>query len=193
MRDQKKIGVDIDEVVVEFFRKYLELFNKKFNHNLKFEDITSFHIWDVVNIPKEASLELIREFYDSEDFYTLPLVDGAKDALGELSQKYKIYFITSRPEQVREKTFNFLKKHLEKLIFSLHFSGGVWGEHKSKGEICEELGIDVFIEDNFDYALDCAKRGIKTFLMDKPWNQKEAGYRNLIRVKNWSEIVRRLE
>ena len=28
------------------------------------------------------------------------------------------------------------------------------------------------VEDNADYALDCAKNGVRTFLLAKPWNQK---------------------
>ena len=28
------------------------------------------------------------------------------------------------------------------------------------------------VEDNLDYAIDLANAGIKTYLLDKPWNQK---------------------
>ena len=34
-----KIGIDIDEVIAEFVRGYLKLYNKKFQGNLKFEDL----------------------------------------------------------------------------------------------------------------------------------------------------------
>ncbi|MEI6672644.1 MAG: hypothetical protein WCL02_04905 [bacterium] len=40
------------------------------------------------------------------------------------------------------------------------------------------------VEDNLDYAIDLANAGVKTYLLDKPWNQKyEKGiYPDIIKV-----------
>ncbi len=54
------------------------------------------------------------------------------------------------------------------------------------------MGIKIMIEDNPEYALDCAKNGIKTFLLDKPWNKNYSQHENLIKVKSWEEIVKSL-
>ena len=188
-----KIAIDIDEVVVEFFREYLELFNKRFNTTIKFEDMDNFHIWEVCNISKEDSLKLVNEFYRSDDFFKMELVDGVKEALEELREENEIHFITSRPISIKEKTQIFLGNLFQNYNFGLHFSGGVWGESRTKGEICKELEVDFFVEDNFDYAIDSARKGIKTFLMDKPWNQNGETHENLIRVKTWPEIMEKLK
>ena len=40
------------------------------------------------------------------------------------------------------------------------------------------------VEDNLDYAIDLANAGIKTYLLNKPWNQKyiETTYPNITKV-----------
>lgn len=187
-----KIGIDLDEVVFEFFKKYLEIFNKKFNTNVSLSDLNKFHIWEVTSISKEDSLQLANEFYNSESFNELELVEGVKEAISFLNKNYEIYFITSRPESIKEKTNLFLKNIFKEMNYQIYFSGGVWGGNKSKGQICAELGIDFFVEDNLDYALSCAKRGIFTFLLDKPWNKEGKPHEKIFRVKNWKEILNKL-
>jgi len=189
--EKLKIGIDIDEVVVEFFKKYLELFNKKFEKNLTFENIVKFNIWNLTDVSREDALKLIEDFYNSEDFFELDLIEGVKDALIKLHKNYEIHFITSRPESVKEKTNLFLKSLFEDIYFNLHFSEGVFGEFKTKAQICKELGIKILIEDRRKYAFECAQNGIKVLLLDKPWNQN-CEHENIIRVKNWKEILEKV-
>ena len=40
-----KIGIDIDEVVVEFVKGYLEIYNQKYNPRKFFEDIYCYDLW----------------------------------------------------------------------------------------------------------------------------------------------------
>ncbi len=49
------------------------------------------------------------------------------------------------------------------------------------------------IEDTKEHSELCAKDGIKTFLLDKPWNQHCVEHENIIRVKDWNEILERLK
>lgn len=193
MEEKLKIGIDIDEVVVEFFKKYLELFNEKFEKNIDFDSWTKYNIWDFTDISREDALGLVNEFQESGGLDDLELVEGVKEALMELNQKYEIYFITSRPQSIKEKTENFLKNLFSEFNFELHFSGGVWNDSKSKVTICNELGIKIMVEDNADYALGCAEKGVKVFLLDKPWNQNVEEHENVIRVRNWDEIMERLK
>lgn len=193
MTDKIKIGVDIDEVVLEFFERYLILFNKKFNTNFKLNDITNYHFWEITGVPKQDCLDLAHEMHVSENQNNVSLVEGVEDAIFKLKKDYNVYFITSRPEKYRDVMTKTLRTIFTNLKFKIFFSSGVWGVAKTKGELCNELGITVMVEDNADYALTCAKAGVKTFLLDKPWNQEYEPNKNLIKVKNWPEILERLE
>ena len=64
---------------------------------------------------------------------------------------------------------------------------------KTKGELCKDLNVDLMIEDDPKYAEDCALKGINVLLLDKPWNQNCIEHENIIRVKNWKEILERFK
>lgn len=193
MKNKKmKIGIDIDEVVVEFFKEYLKLFNERFEKNLVLDDILKFEIWEFTDVSKEDALSLAEEFNSSDNFFKMNFVDDSKESLFKINENFDIHFITSRPENLNEKTKIFLKSHFKEMDFDLHFSGGVWNDRKSKSQICKELEIPVLIEDRRKYALECAQEGIKVLLLDKSWNQN-CEHENIICVKDWNEIMKEIE
>jgi uncharacterized HAD superfamily protein len=186
-----KIGIDIDDVVVEFVKGFCEFFNKLKNTNYVFEDVYTYNLKKLVNISKEEEINLIKDFNKSEKFFNLDFVKGAKENIFDLEEKNKIFFITSRPLEIEKITNDFFERNFPKNNFEIHFSCEKWGngEGKTKGEICLDLGIEVIIEDNEKFALECAEKGIKSFLLDKPWNQDYVKHENIIKVKNWKELM----
>jgi hypothetical protein len=45
------------------------------------------------------------------------------------------------------------------------------------------------VEDHLDHCLDLAENGVKTFLLERPWNRDRTETHPLItRVKSWEEI-----
>ena len=185
----KKIGIDIDEVVAEFMKSYLEFHNKKNNTSFCLDDLTDYHLWKCgVHNSKEESIRAIIEFQNSPFFDDITLIEGAKSGIEFLSQKYSVFFVTSRPSDLREKTERFFHNNFPKNGYHFIFSGEIYGG-KTKSEICNEEKIKLMIDDNAEYALSCAKSGIKTFLFDKPWNKHYEKHNNLIKVKNWGELL----
>lgn len=187
-----KIGVDIDEVITELMKPFLEYSNSKNKTSFKLEEIDNYHLWEtkLYNSKEEAVKDMI-EFHHSEKFDDITLAEGVKEILNKVSRTHEIHFITSRPEIVKEKTNNFIKENFPEDDFKVIFSGEVYGG-KSKSEICLEENISIFVEDNASYAFDCAKEGIKVFLIDKPWNKDYEEHENIIKVKNWNEILENL-
>ena len=193
MEEKRKIGIDIDDVVVVSLKRYLKFFNLKLGKNLEFEDIVKYHVWDLTDsVSKEECLSMVIEVHNSENENNVEMVKGAKEAIWNLAKNYKIFFITSRPPSVKEHTSTLFKKIFLNLDFEIIFSGEIHGG-KTKSEICLENEINVIIEDNAGYALDCAKKGIKSFLLEKPWNQQYEKHENLIKVKNWDNILNQLK
>ncbi len=62
IKGKMKIGIDIDEVIVEFVRGYLELYEKKYGKKILFEDIFSYNLWEPLKISKEEIIKLADEF-----------------------------------------------------------------------------------------------------------------------------------
>jgi uncharacterized HAD superfamily protein len=186
-----KIGIDIDEIIAEFARGYLRLYNKKYEKNLKFEELFTYVLCEPLKISQEVSLELADEYYSSENFDKIDLVDGAEEGVRKLNQDHELIFITARPSHIKEKTKLFLKKLFPDLNLDIVYSKNMWEEGLLKSEICNNQKCNVLIEDDLRHALDCVENGIKVILLDKPWNQK-IKHENMIRVKNWDEILEKI-
>jgi len=189
-----KIGIDIDEIVAEFVRGYLKIYNKKHNKNRDYEEIFSYNLWESLNITKEEAIKIADEFYNSQHFQEIELVEGAIEAINKLGEENEIFFITSRPGHIKDKTREFIMKHFSQIKSEIIHSGDFWGGlgSRTKAQICSELKLDFMIEDNKSYSQEIAKSGIKVFLMDKPWNIGVEESNNLIRVKNWEEVMNNL-
>jgi uncharacterized HAD superfamily protein len=190
--EKEKIGIDIDEVIVEFMSGYLVFHNKKYKTNYNLNDITNYHLWIAgLHKTKEESVEDVNEFSNSIHFNSLLLGKNVKSNLELVLKKYDSYFISSRSKLLKEKTKDFFYSNFSNNKYKFIFSGEIYGG-KSKAEICKEEGIHKMIEDNADYAFDCAKKGIITFLIDKPWNKNHRKHKNIIKVKDWKDLMSKL-
>ena len=183
-----KIGIDIDDVIVEFNKGLLDFYNKKFNKIFEFEKMFDWRLNILFNMSLEEAINFVKEFYDSLEFDKIELIFGAKESIENLAKEHELFFVTARHLSVKEKTYSFIEQVFPKFKKEIIFSSEEWNEGKLKHEICKELGVEVLIEDRGEYALDCAENGIKCFLLDKPWNKK-AMHENIIRVNNWNEIL----
>ena len=184
-----KIGIDIDEVIVEFVKGYLKKYKEKYSKDFNFDNIFSYNLWESLGITKEESEELTDEFYNSEHFENIEIIDGVNEALVELLKNNEIVFITSRPIKLKNRTENFIKTNFPNILFKLIFSNDFFPQgNLSKGEICKLEGIELLIEDHKEYSLSCAEKGIKVFLFDKPWN-KDFEHENVLRVSGWKEVL----
>jgi len=183
-----KIAVDIDEVLCESVKGFLEVLKIKKEIDAQFEDIYSYNLWEVFGIEKQEAIDFFDEVILAGNL-ELGLVGGAQkgmEILGGLG--HEIFFITSRPLRYRDETLRFLKNNFYQspnLIFSgdFHLEQG-----KSKSEICKNLNIGLIIEDNGLASLKYANEGLRVLLFDKPWN-KNIKHENIIRCKDWNEIV----
>ncbi len=188
-----KIGIDIDEVVVEFVKGYLKFYEKESGKKYLFDNVSSYNFWEVLDFSKEEAYGSVNRFFETEDFEKLDLIDGVNESIGELSENNDIFFITSRPNFINGKTKEFLNRNFPEVSFELIHSKGFDTQRKHKEEICLDRDIKIMIEDNYEYAKKCADKGINVFLLDKPWNKSSEEHKNITRVKHWNEILEQLK
>jgi uncharacterized HAD superfamily protein len=186
-----KIGIDIDEVVVKYVDGYLKVFQEEYGRAVSFEDVFSSNFGEVLRISKEEDEKLHKVFGESMDFDDIELIEGAKEAVINLSKAHEVTFITFRPLRLKEKTKFFLEKIFPDNSFNVFYAKEF--PNGSKAKVCKSLGINLMIEDHAPAAFECADNGIKVFLMDKPWNRNYNHNPNITRVKNWQEILSQLQ
>lgn len=193
LRGKLRIGIDLDDVVFEFMKTLIDYYNEKTENNFLYEEMHSYNISNILNIEHEEVDNIIKEMTGKDKTLGMDICEFAKESILNLSNSKEIYFITSRVH--RKNTLESLQKHFSDINFELFFSSNPYvnNEGKHKGEICLDLGIDYMIEDSYEHAINCANSGVKCFLIEKPWNVNFEEHGNIIRVKNWREILERLE
>lgn len=190
----KIIGVDLDEVLAEtvdyclFYNK-----NKICWKTVNKEDIKKYYIHHMVeyDISKEEAIEWFRNpMIDDINLEIKPVI-WAIDWLKQLKNKWFILkIVTARVwDLFWEYTQKWIEKYYPDLFDDIIYANHFTKEDKTKSELCKENDIFVMVEDNFDYALELAENGIKTYLLEKPWNKDIfKNHKNIIKVKSWQEI-----
>lgn len=173
------ICIDIDGTITNAY-DWLDITNKYFNKNITEDQVTEYEIHAVMGIER-------REY---EDFYSIykfkihseqKLRDDVRRVLNILTEIHNLYFVTARDKELETLTHLFLRKN--EIPYDELF---VLGSHY-KVNTAKQLNCDIFIEDNYNNAIQLSKAGFKVLLIDTNYNKKSLND-NITRVNNWKEI-----
>ncbi len=185
-----KIWVDLDEVLAQFLVAYLEYQNTTYGTNYKFEDVSDYDVWKIRGGTREEVVAKVYDFHKTPYFANIQPTEWALPVLQRLKKDHELYLITSRQDSVKEQTKlrinTYFPDIFSDLFFVNHFSTE-W-EQRKKSDVCNEIGIDIMIEDSLIYAEDCATAERKVLLCNRPWNQSTLHSPNIQRVQDWNEI-----
>ncbi|KAI8612058.1 HAD-like domain-containing protein [Chytriomyces sp. MP71] len=194
------IAVDCDEVISATASSLVAFHNEVDPAN----PISRFESWEQWGGPTEAEISVkVRQFYQSNHFSErMQVIPGAKVALEALKEHYDLVVVTARPEYVQEETHKFLAEHFDGIFKEVHFSNQFLTDEealkfksRTKGQICDEIGAKVLVDDTLHHILECGnKPGFTVFLFDHEgeyaWNKTEDELpTSAVRVHQWSEIV----
>lgn len=185
-----KIVIDLDDTLVptvEVMIKKLLLENKsswfKGYHSLEdlsFEERTAFY-------------KYIRQTLNNQEIKKLKPIPGAKTVIRKLVKEHELYIITGRTIDVKNHTHQWVKEYFPNTFKEIIFSEYHKSEEfvKNKGELCKQYGIDLIVDDNKNYIMDCYKYNIKTIVFDYknsyPWSKSK--YPKEIKIaKDWKTV-----
>ncbi|KAI8353997.1 hypothetical protein BD560DRAFT_408129 [Blakeslea trispora] len=183
---RKVIAVDLDQTLAHTLESLVKWHNDTYCTNYSVADFNTYDYWKVWGGTREESCMKVREFYESEHFEQIePIRDFALEALKMLKRRnFTLVIITSRQQFIASKTKKFVDKHYPGIFESIYFcnldlSSAEQLEYisKPKSLICQEIGVDVLIDDSLDHALECSSLGINILLYDRKgqyrWNHEE--------------------
>ncbi len=190
MRDV--IACDVDDILFEFNLVLALWHNERYGTNFRKEDLTSYIVGDVWGVSSEEAIRRVWQFYGTEDFRYLPLVEGAEDGIRQLAEKYDIVAVTGRPHGLARITKEALSGYFEGCFKKIHHTdafgiGG--GRPVPKVDVCAEVGARTIIEDYLGHANPCADAGMDVMLFDQPWNRGSVLSSGVERVHSWDEIL----
>lgn len=173
------ICIDIDGTITDAYF-WLDLCNEYFNINVTKEQVTEYSIHKVLGVSDKEYSEFY-EMYKVKMHTEQKLRENAESVIRTLSLIHNIYFVTARDKSLTMLTHAYLRKN--EIPYDDLF---VLGSHY-KVDKAKELNCSVFIEDNYDNAVQLSNSGFKVLLMDTNYNRKPLN-EGITRIYNWTEI-----
>lgn len=189
------IGIDIDDVLLDFTNPLLRFYESRTGKSIQYCEVTSPNLEDIWGGTKQEAVACVRDFYKSTEFGILKPLEGSVETVQQLYQRHKLVLITSRHNEAKSKTPIWLARHLPFLDSQVIYAGEYQekaGERLTKADICLREGIDIIVEDNGQYALECAVSGVRAYLFNRPWNNGFC-HPNITRVETWREVAKHID
>jgi len=194
-----KIGLDIDGVKLDIITPLLKFYNRLNGTGYTVNDINDYALTGLFGNDFEARKRFVFDLYRTPEFRDIKPVPGAQQGVAALSKKASLVSLTSRPvAEVGNETRAQIRRYFPKAFPEIHFTRDFASNSKGDGkaEVCKTLGIDIMVDDSFEYAVTCAGQGIETILLDCVWN-RERRYgplpQNAYRARGWPQIVRKVD
>jgi len=169
------IGIDVDDVVCDKTQTVLDHMQIKYyycKHDIpkRREEIINWNMkFTVTEGRSKRTIDLYDEIMDvyrgKETLLNFPSVIGAQPALWFLKYNYDILFITTRPPEFRDGTYEWIQKAL--LLKPDEFEL----KHVEKDK--NGVGAELLVDDNIGNVYKFAKDGKPAILFDQPWNSEK--------------------
>jgi hypothetical protein len=179
--DKKIIILDIDGVISDYPKCFIDYINKKNNSNFK-------TIYDLKNNLSQQQIYDFKDDYRNSGIKSiLPLKEGIIEFIDKIKEKYHIVLLSSRPYSKYFRIYADTLEWLEKN--KIHYDAIYWDEKKDRN-ILHNLDLNQIafvIEDNLYFANKISQLGISVYLMNNEYNQNKE--LNLVkRINNLGEI-----
>ncbi len=192
-----KIGIDIDDTLLDFVGTFINFHNEIYKTNLKKEDFKTYSFSHARGGTIKQEINTVNQFYKTDFFKKMQPFEGVVEVIQKLKKNNDLFIVTSRPIHMQGGTLEWLVEHLPNIFSEVFFSSNHYTKAKNSGrtkaEICYDLDASLLIDDSLEYAKQCVKKGIEVLLFgdDSPWNQN-GEIKGVTRVKDWQAIGRLL-
>lgn len=173
-KTKKRVGFDINNTIDNYIQVLLEVYNKRYNDNLLYENITDYN---VVKFIKSECSDFWKEFSNDENLSKLKLQDGVKDVINYCYENFELRFITAifPINNNCDFFYNFLKNNFD------------WMEtkHFVRLEDKQEYNVDLLID---DYLANLIGGNYAKIIRICPWNKNISTRRNkMFRIDQWDK------
>ncbi|MCX6747100.1 MAG: hypothetical protein NTU63_03120 [Candidatus Pacearchaeota archaeon] len=199
IKTRRRIGIDLDDVSLNFVDALILYHNETYGTNIKREQVQSFSFQNIWGGTLEERVKKVNDFFRTSYFDNIQPIEGAVDAISILASSDDLFAVTSRPFFVKEKTERSVNKFFKDKFQGIYHSSNHYSKAensgKTKAQLCNELGVSSLIDDSLDYIIQCSSAGIKGILFGNyPWNQNKGKLPdNVTRVKNWNGVLEELK
>ena len=205
MPGPRRIYVDVDDVLAQTGRMFLDVLAERFDRRVAFEEIHSYHLGDSFALGSDELEEFMRLAHQPQALASIEPMPGAAEALADWRRRgYEVFVITGRPPATREDTLGWLERHgmsYAEFHFLDKYSEFYRAEVVPDGALglADLPGLDfVLAVEDFPGTVEhlAGELAVPVALFDRPWNRGvEEALRPdgapVVRCRDWQEIRRR--
>ncbi len=181
------IGIDFDGVISDSTRLKIELARKIYNIDLLPEDCSVENI-ERAGLSREQYRELVTRIYSTELTLKLDEVPDARNMIDLLRENNQIHIITSRSDEEAA----YAKRWLER--FGVTYNKLINTNEGSKLLVCQEHGIDAFVDDTYKKLAELSGNGLQLYLFSTLANRAiRIEHLDIKRADNWEELYKILK
>lgn len=175
-----RLGIDMDGVVVDTRTVWKEHFDA---HAEEHGHVSAYESAPYWGYSADLCARCLEDCIASPEILSkTPLMEGAKEALAELSGLADLYLVSHRDPALRLAASMLLGEH----GVLQHFRECHWiSERASKRALCERLALDALVDDAPHNLEELAGSAVVPVAYDHPYNRHLPG----IRVHVWEELV----
>ena len=202
MTTKTKIYIDIDDVLCETGRAFVNLLQQEFGKATLFEDIVDFDLGASFCLEPHELEHFMQRAHEPEILLSMRALDGASETVSKWHRcGCEVHVVTGRPYATREVSLRWLREAsipFSQLIFVDKYSRHIPVDGDSEVMSLDELRVstyDLAIEDAPKMARLVAEEVAEhVVLFDRPWNRTlipaevTSGAR-MTRCRTWAEIV----
>jgi hypothetical protein len=188
------LAFDFDGVIKDFFSHFLVFANKELGMAVKYDEVVSHNLAECFGTSEKVMSELhqrYQEIYDNDD--VLEWVEGAREHLDLLGERYAPAVITSRKTDLEDRTIGFFGRQLPHI--PLYFANGrnnPYGKGNGrpfKPQMAERIGAIALADDNEQEFLHWDSNIVKPICFAQPWNACIAESHPHILRATWPELT----
>jgi len=179
--------VDIDEVLAEYVDTFLRWNWQVYGGPiLDREDMDQYDMSDKMGLSRVEFYRRITQFEEQGRLRTLSPRPGAAEGIQDLLDlDFDVQFVTNRHPRNHLDTRRWINENMP------YGTGQIWyAWKKPKGVVIDELGAAYHIDDSLKNCKSTHEWGAESFLLDCPWNRDKELEEGIIRVYNWSDVIK---
>jgi uncharacterized HAD superfamily protein len=177
------IGIDCDGVLASD-RLLWQVLRKRYPAAIpaRYEDLSGYDWPRVTDDTTELCLRLSADPAFAGRLAPMPQMAEAPRLLNLAG--YRLHIVTARPQAVRHATRRWLGRHgVSSYVSSIECVD----RPQDKLAVVRALGCGAFVEDNHATAEALGQAGVRSYLLDAPYNQLPT--RHSRRVQDWQELL----
>ncbi len=189
------IAVDIDDVLADSARGFVEFSNKRWGTKLGVDDYLEdwAKMWE---LEQDQAQMRAQDMYDPDVIGNFKHDESALAVLLTLKKDYKLVITTSRARLVQKDTSDWLNRHYKGIFEAIHHAGfydnyTANSTKMTKAELLKSIGADYIVDDHPKHCFAAAEAGMQAILFGNyKWNRdiKKLPPR-ITRARNWQEVL----